>query len=155
MSSGTSAGLSCGANAFAPKDATEETTMTTEALSVTTTVPAAADAVFTVLTDPTQHAAVDGTGWVRAALDVERLTTSGQVFRMSTFHRDHPDGGYEIANRVRELDLAKAISWEPGTEDADGRLSLGGWTWRYDLAPAAGGTQVRLTYDWSRATPQA
>jgi len=36
------------------------------------------------------------------------------------------------------------------------RLSFGGWIWRYDLAPAAGGgTEVRLTYDWSGATPQS
>lgn len=130
--------------------------MSTEALSVTTTVPAAADAVFTVLTDPARYAAIDGTGWVCAALDTERLTTSGQVFRMAMYHRDHPDGRYEIANQVRELDPPKAISWEPGTEDADGRLSFGGWAWRYDLAPTAdGGTEVRLTYDWSGATPQA
>jgi hypothetical protein len=37
-----------------------------------------------------------------------------------------------------------------------GRLSFGGWIWRYNLAPAAdGGTEVRLTYDWSGATAQA
>jgi hypothetical protein len=42
------------------------------------------------------------------------------------------------------------------TEDGAGRLSFGGWIWRYDLSPAAnGGTEVRLTYDWSGATPQA
>lgn len=130
--------------------------MTTEALSVTTTVPAAADAGFTVLTDPARHAAIDGTGWVCAALDTERLTTSGQVFRMAMYHPNHPDGRYEIANQIRELDPPRAISWAPGTEDADGRLSFGGWTWRYDLAPAAdGSTEIRLTYDWSGATPQA
>jgi len=89
-------------------------------------------------------------------LDGERLTTSGQVFRMGMYHPNHPDGRYEIANQVRELDPPRAISWEPGTEDAEGCLSFGGWIWRYDLAPAAdGGTEVRLTYDWSGATPQA
>lgn len=63
---------------------------------------------------------------------------------------------YEIANQVRELDPPRTISWEPGTEDAAGRLSFGGWTWRYDLGPAAdGGTEIRLTYDWSGATAQA
>lgn len=130
--------------------------MTTEALSVTTTVPASADAVFAVIADPASHAAIDGTGWVCGPLDGQRLTTSGQVFRMSMYHPNHPDGRYEMANQVRELDPPRAISWEPGTEDAEGCLSFGGWRWRYDLAPAAdGGTEVRLTYDWSGATPQA
>jgi hypothetical protein len=72
------------------------------------------------------------------------------------YHPDHPDGRYEIANEVRQLDPPRVISWAPGTEDAEGRLSFGGWIWRYDLAPAAdGGIEVRLTYDWSGATPQA
>lgn len=44
---------------------------------------------------------------------------------------------------------------EPGTE-ALRRLGFGRLIWRYDLAPAAdGGTEVRLTYDWSGATQQA
>jgi uncharacterized protein YndB with AHSA1/START domain len=130
--------------------------MTTEALSVTRTVPASADDVFTVLADPASHAAIDGTGWVCGPLDGERLTTSGQVFRMGMYHANHPDGRYEIANQVRELEPPRVISWAPGTEDAEGRLSFGGWIWRYDLAPTAdGGTEVRLTYDWSSATPQA
>ena len=88
--------------------------MTTEALSVTTTVPASAEAVFAVLADPASHAAIDGTGWVCGPLDCERPTTSGQVFRMGMYHVDHPDGRYEIANQVRELDPPRAISWEPG-----------------------------------------
>jgi uncharacterized protein YndB with AHSA1/START domain len=130
--------------------------METEALSATTTVPASADAVFAVLTDPARHASIDGTGWVCEAVDGGRLTHAGQVFRMGMYHPDHPDGRYVTANQVRSLDPSRAISWATGTEDARGRLSFGGWIWRYDLAPAAdGGTQVRLTYDWSDATPQA
>lgn len=109
-----------------------------------------------MLTDPTTHAAIDGTGWVCEPVDRERLTRTGQVFRMGMFHADHPDGHYEIANLVRTLKPGSAICWAPGTEDAEGRLDLGGWTWRYDLCPAATGrTEVRLTYDWSGATAEA
>jgi uncharacterized protein YndB with AHSA1/START domain len=129
--------------------------MTSETLSVTTTVPAPADAVFAVLADPASHAAIDGTGWVCEPLDGGRLTASGQVFRMGMYHANHPDGRYEMANQVRVLDPPRTISWEPGQEDADGRLGFGGWIWRYDLAPAAdSGTEVRLTYDWSGATAE-
>ncbi|MGL5928020.1 MAG: hypothetical protein ACRCY8_03705 [Dermatophilaceae bacterium] len=54
------------------------------------------------------------------------------------------------------LDPPRAISWRPGTAGVDGRLSFGGWLWRYDLRLAAeGGTEVRLTYDWSGATAAA
>ena len=36
------------------------------------------------------------------------------------------------------------------------RCAGGGWVWRYDLEPtSAGGTRVRLTYDWSGATRHA
>ena len=130
--------------------------MEAEALSVTISVPASAGAVFAVLTDPASHALIDGTGWVCEPVDPEQLTQSGQVFRMGMYHPDHPDGRYTTANQVRRLDPSRAISWATGTEDAQGHLSFGGWIWHYDLTPAAdGGTQVRLTYDWSDATPQA
>jgi hypothetical protein len=127
--------------------------MTTEALSVTTTVPAPADAVFMVLADPASHAAIDGTGWVCEPLDDERLTTPGQVFRMNMYHPDHPDGG--SSSRTWLATTCDCVG-AGDTEDDEGHLSFGGWSWRYDLAPVVdGGTQVRLTYDWSGATPQA
>ena len=130
--------------------------MAAEALSATTTVQASASVVFAVLADPDSHAAIDGTGWVCEPLNSERLTTFGQVFRMVMYHPGHPDGRYRTANQIRELHPPHAIAWATGTEDAEGRLSFGGWVWRYDLAPApARGTQVRLTYDWSGATRQA
>lgn len=88
--------------------------MTSETLSATTTVPAPADAVFAVLADPTRHAAIDGTGWVCESLDGKRLMESGQLFRMGMYHANHPDGRYEMANQVRELDPPSVISWEPG-----------------------------------------
>lgn len=75
---------------------------------------------------------------------------------MGMYHPDHPDSWYQTANEIRELQPGRSICWATGTEDADGRLSFGGWTWRYDLTPAAGGgSHVRLTYDWSAATTQA
>ena len=130
--------------------------MDVEAISVTTTVRAPVDVVFAVLADPARHASIDGTGWVCEPVDGDRLTRSGQVFRMAMYHSDHPDGRYETANQVLELEPFRTISWATGTEEAQGHLSFGGWTWRYDLVAAAdGGTRVRLTYDWSGATPQA
>jgi uncharacterized protein YndB with AHSA1/START domain len=139
--------------------------MTTEALSAVTTIAALPDDVFAVLTDPSSHVALSGraggtpsvrTGWVEGAIDTAPLTRSGQVFRMGMYHPDHSTGDYVTANQVRRFDPPHTISWATGTEDDAGRLSFGGWFWRYDLTAAGdGGTVVRLTYDWSEATREA
>jgi uncharacterized protein YndB with AHSA1/START domain len=136
--------------------------MDTETLSATATVPAPPEEVFALLADPTRHAAINGrvggtdsnkTGWVAEPINNERLSEVGQVFRMAM---SHPRGDYRVANQVRELDAPREISWATGTEDDEGNLSFGGWVWRYTLTPAGDeATDVRLTYDWSDATPEA
>jgi hypothetical protein len=124
--------------------------MTDEAVSATTIINAPAEGIFAVLADPAAHAAIDGTGWVREPLDSQPLAAAGQVFRMAMYHPNHPDGNYQMANRVQVFDPPRAISWEPGNDAGDGSLRFGGWIWRYDLAPAgASGTKVTLSYDWS------
>jgi uncharacterized protein YndB with AHSA1/START domain len=129
--------------------------MSNETVSATTTIKAPALTVFAVLADPASHAAIDGTGWVREALDDQRLTEAGQIFRMAMYHDQHPDRNYVMANRVQVFDRPRAISWEPGQDrTGDGRLDFGGWVWRYDLTPVGPSeTEVKLTYDWS-AVPQ-
>jgi uncharacterized protein YndB with AHSA1/START domain len=127
-----------------------------EAVSATRTLAAPAEVVFDLLADPRTHAAIDGTGWVRAELDSQPLTAAGQVFRMTMYHPEHPDGTYRIHNEVLVLDRPHAIAWRPGYDTGDGTLAFGGWIWRYDLTPAGpGSTGVTLTYDWSGATHEA
>ncbi|KWX68499.1 SRPBCC family protein [Mycobacterium sp. NAZ190054] len=122
----------------------------TETLVVDTIVDAPASAVFAVLADPANHAAIDGTGWVRESLDGERITRAGQMFRIAMYHANHPDGDYEMANRVIAFEQDRAIGWEPGQAGADGVVEYGGWTWHYDLEPQGPQqTRVVLTYDWS------
>ena len=122
----------------------------TETMIASTTVEAPAAAVFAVLADPATHAAIDGTGWVRDALDGERLTRTGQMFRMGMYHDNHPDKHYEMANKVIAFEPDRAIGWEPGQAGDDGEVEFGGWTWHYDLEPAGPQqTRVTLTYDWS------
>lgn len=128
--------------------------MSEENLSATVTVAVPADRVFAVLADPTTHSAIDGTGWVREPADRAPLTEVGQIFRMGMYHPNHPDGEYQMANRVEVLDAPRAIGWLPGQEQADGELQFGGWTWSYDLTPVGPSqTEVTLTFDWS-AVPQ-
>jgi hypothetical protein len=133
------------------------TGMETERLIASTTIDAAPEAVFAVLADPSAHADVDGTGWVRGPLDGgDRITGAGQVFRMAMYHPNHPDKDYKMANLVEVFDEPRAIGWKPGTESPDtGELSFGGWTWRYDLeASGPSSTRVTLTYDWSAVGPE-
>lgn len=138
--------------------------MTSDSLSATIRIEATAEAVFSVLADPTKHAAIDGggdrpldqAGGVIEAVDRERLTASGQVFRMTMYHPNHPNpnGRYETSNRVGVFDPPRAISWATGYVADDGSLQFGGWFWRYDLlsvSPSA--TDVTLSYDWS-AVPE-
>jgi uncharacterized protein YndB with AHSA1/START domain len=89
--------------------------MTEEILSATSTISAPAGAVFAVLADPSQHAAIDGAGWVCESVDSQRLTGPGQIFRMSMYHPNHPDGNYQMANPVLAFEPPHVISWQPGS----------------------------------------
>ena len=124
--------------------------MTDETISAATTINAPAEAIFAVLADPAQHAAIDGTGWVREPVDSQHLTEAGQVFRVAMYNDSVPGGHYQMANRVQVFDPPRAISWEPGMETGGGDPQIVGHIWRYDLAPAGpSGTEVTLSYDWS------
>jgi hypothetical protein len=130
--------------------------MTNDTITATIAIPAAAEAVFGVLTDPTTHAAIDGTGWVRESLDGKSLTGDGQIFRIAMYHDNHPAKNYEMANKVVVFDRPHAIAWQPGQDAAgDGTLSFGGWIWRYDIHDAGSSeSDVTLTYDWSAVPPE-
>lgn len=130
--------------------------MNNDTMIATLTIPASAEAVFDVLADPTTHSAIDGTGWVREAVDREPLVGAGQIFRVAMYHDGHANKDYEMANKVVAFDRPHTIAWEPGQDLAgDGNLSFGGWIWRYDIhhvGPSE--SRVTLTYDWSGVTPE-
>ena len=109
----------------------------TETMIVSSTVDAPTAKVFGVLADPANHQAIDGTGWVRESLDGKPLTEAGQIFRIAMYHDNHPDGHYEMANKVIVCEPDLAIGWEPGQAGEDGALEFGGWIWHYDLEPVS------------------
>jgi hypothetical protein len=128
--------------------------MAEEKVSATLTVAVPATTVFAVLADPTAHAVIDGTGWVQESADGVPLTGAGQIFRMAMHHAEHPAGDYQTVNRVEVFDPPRAIGWLTGQQKDDGELELGGWLWRYDLAPhGPSGTAITLSYDWSAVPP--
>jgi uncharacterized protein YndB with AHSA1/START domain len=138
----------------APAKPMTERSADQENVSATLTVSAPATRVFAVLADPTTHAAIDGTGWVQEAAHRAPLTEAGQIFRMDMHHPNHPNGDYQVVNKVQVFEPPRAIGWLTGQEKDDGRVEFGGWIWRYDLTPLGpSATEVTLSYDWS-AVPQ-
>lgn len=124
--------------------------MDQENVSASRTVAASAERVFAVLADPTAHPAIDGTGWVREAVDRAPLTAVGQIFRMDMHLPVQPGVDYQMANKVQVFEPPHTISWLPGRAAQAGHLEFGGWFWRYDLKPLGPSeTEVTLTYDWS------
>ena len=124
--------------------------------AVTRMIAAPPETVFALLADPARHHETEPTDWVRSSLeeDPAPLTEVGQVFGIEMFH-ENAHGRYDMHNRVIAFEQDRTIAWEPGQYGPDGELGTGGWTWRYDLAPADGtsggdsATEVTLTYDWS------
>jgi uncharacterized protein YndB with AHSA1/START domain len=57
------------------------TDMEPERVTTSTTIEAAPEAVFAVLADPSAHADIDGTGWVRGSMDGDRITAALQHVR--------------------------------------------------------------------------
>jgi hypothetical protein len=120
---------------------------------VTRTIAATAPELFAVLADPSRHRNTEPTDWVRDAVDTAPITGAGQMFAMNMY-LPQAGGDYVTYNLVNVFEEDRAIGWMPGVFDDAGNHSPGGWSWRYDLAPNSGGTDVTLTYDWS-GTPQS
>lgn len=112
----------------------------TRTASITTSAPA--KVVFAILTDPTQHPRIDGSGTVKASRG------SGQRLELgSTFGMDMKMGAaYKIGNTVVEFEQDRLIAWR----------HKGLHRWRYELTPTAdGGTEITETWDLTRYGPAA
>jgi len=105
---------------------------------------ASAPEIFAVLTDPTLHSVIDGSGTVIGARDVhaDRLVL-GSRFGMK-MRLGIP---YRVSSEVTEFEQDRLIAWR----------HLGHHVWRYELVPTDdGGTDVTETFDWAPArSPRA
>ena len=103
--------------------------METERVTASTTIEAAPEAVFAMLADPSAHADIDGTGWVRQSLDNDRISAAGQVFRMAMYHPNHPDKDYKIANQAEMFDEPRWPSRASPVRSRPrpGKFSFDGW----------------------------
>lgn len=116
----------------------------TRQVSGTTIVPTTPDRIFELLTDPSKHPVLDGSGSVRAPRNdsPERLELG------SRFGMDMKMGvPYRIVNTVVEFERDRLIAWR----------HVMGHRWRWQLTPLDDGrTEVTETFDWSTArVPQS
>jgi uncharacterized protein YndB with AHSA1/START domain len=113
--------------------------------TVERTIPAAPEAIFALLADPSRHHDMDGSGTVREAKNAPERVKLGDTFGMAMKF----GVPYSTHNVVVEFDDNRRIAWH---HDATGVLSsiVGpGATWRYELEPVEDGTRVNETWDFS------
>ncbi|MGB0099061.1 MAG: SRPBCC family protein [Nocardioides sp.] len=126
--------------------------MTTDtSLTVQRTIDAPTPAVFDVLSNPERHAELDGSGFVLSDEKTDRITGTGQVFRMN-MSGDHMGGDYQTDNTVTGYDRNHLLAWQTAPADTEPP----GWEWVWELtADGPDTTTVTLTYDWSKVTDEA
>ncbi|HVV10087.1 SRPBCC family protein [Amycolatopsis sp.] len=107
-------------------------------VSGTRTVATTPEEIFALLTDPSKHPVLDGSGTVKAAQaggpeKLELGSKFGMDMRMGA--------SYKILNTVVEYEENRLIAWR----------HFNGHRWRWQLEPVEGGTKVTETFDWSTA----
>lgn len=124
---------------------------TDTSITVQRTIDAATTEVFDVLSNPERHVELDGSGFVISDEKTDRITATGQVFRMN-MSGDHMGGDYQTDNTVTGYERNHLLAWETAPADTDPP----GWEWVWELeAQGSDATDVRLTYDWSKVTDPA
>jgi len=121
-----------------------------KSITVSRTIDASTSQVFDVLTNPERHAELDGSGFVISDEKSDRITGTGQVFRMN-MSGPHMGGDYQTDNTVTGYDANHLVAWQTAPADTDPP----GWEWVWQLeAQGSDATEVTLTYDWSKVTDQ-
>ena len=119
-------------------------------ITVQREVPAPSAAVFDVLTNVERHVELDGSGFVLGLDHGDRISRTGQNFRMN-MSGPHMGGDYQTDNHVTGYDENRLLAWQtaPAGEEPPG------WQWVWELeSQGSDTTLVRLTYDWSRVTDE-
>jgi len=125
-------------------------------ISVSLEIDASAHALFSHLTRPTDHPAIDGSGMLRGSDDRHLLSGIGDVFEIWMFNDTL--GDYLIENHVVEFEPDRRIAWEPvlkSTDKPEHQSRVGDRAhlrWGWELTPRpGGGTLVTEFYDLSAA----
>lgn len=121
-----------------------------ESIEVSRLVPAPADAVFALLTDPSGHVAIDSSGMLMGA-EGAVVTRPGDRFVVHMDREALGDvalGRYDVEVVITKLVPGEEIAWT-----VEGRVGPhAGHVYGYRLAPTDGGTLVTSYYDWSEVS---
>ncbi len=113
-------------------------------LTVKRLIEAPPQTIFDILSDASQHSAIDGSGMLQGKTpDSPQKLALGTTFGMSMKMLRMP---YSTVNRVVEFEVNRRIAWQTGPTGFMQRL-IAGRIWRYDLEPTDGGTLVRESWD--------
>jgi hypothetical protein len=121
---------------------------TAERITVSRVIPAGASSIFSLITSPKGHVAVDGSGMLVSTDDTMQVTGVGDSFEIA-MHQD-AFGDYTIKNVITVFEADSALEWRPGPAGGD----ASGVVYGYTLSPQGTGTNVTSYYDWSNAAPQ-
>ena len=121
-------------------------TETPDCETVERVIPAAPEAIFALLADPSRHREIDGSGSVHDPKNSAPRVGLGDKFGMS-MKRVVP---YSTTNTVVEFEEDRRIAWKTCSPNFVGKL-LGGPIWRYELEAVSDGTRVRESWDISES----
>ena len=127
--------------------------MTTERIEVQRTIQAEPTAIFSILSDPQGHVAIDSSGMLQSA-DGDRVRAVGDSFVVHMDREslnDYPElGRYDVTVSITVYQPDREIAWT-----ILGRIRPQiGHVYGYLLEPVPGGTLVTSYYDWSQIDPQ-
>jgi uncharacterized protein YndB with AHSA1/START domain len=116
-----------------------------DVVTVERVIAAPASDVFGIVSDPSRHPEIDGSGAVvKAKSGSPRELTLGSTFGMSM----KAGVPYSMTNTVIEFEQDRRIAWKTVLSGFLGRY-IGGRIWRYEFEPVEGGTLVRESWDIS------
>jgi uncharacterized protein YndB with AHSA1/START domain len=113
-----------------------------DVVTVERTIPASAERIFALISDPTRHRDIDGSGTVRGAKNTPERLTLGSTFGMNM----RLGAPYSMKSTVIEYEPNRRIAWQTRPPGITSNL-FGGRIWRYELEPVDGGTRVRESWD--------
>lgn len=124
----------------------------TERMQVGRLIAAPAPRIFSILTDPKGHVAIDSSGMLQSCTG-EPARAVGDTFVIHMDREslnDYPLGKYDVTVVITAFEQDREIAWT-----IIGQLEPQiGHVYGYTLEPADGGTLVTSYYDWSSIHPQ-
>ncbi|MGB7052135.1 MAG: SRPBCC family protein [Acidimicrobiales bacterium] len=104
--------------------------------------------IFDLLSDPSKHALIDGSGMLQGLSGKKDSTEGTEPLGLgSTFGMGMKMGvRYTTLNRVVEFEPNRRIAWQTGPDGTWGRF-VAGRIWRYELESTNDGTLVRESWD--------